>query len=446
MKFSKKSLLSLIQENLNEMPMDFDTQDRPHNDIQSKLAQNDTPLTKVPLPKTGEEPNKNFQELLASERYKQVLEKLRQYTGHNVPLTGENNITPLIQQMMLAHNDIVRTEYEHREELEKLAIDLVVNELSIPEGSFQFDVKIVGLGEIDVDNFNREDQNGENQNGENQNQPEVDLGLDVEIDLMNNLEQLNLEKAKRRLINSIIQGASKRGHYMYHMVSEKLRELTGSDRLLNNYGILMSINDSLYWQMGDENMKSLMGQGGVGGKEEVDRNTDPPTIRVRAINFPICIHEIIKGILEVFAIQGQPEDQDLFQKVMESEDTLEKEVWDLRLGPVIWDRIREQYPEEIFTDESKRELQNWLLVEIFKLPAKNFLVLLKEVISGSDSGKQLLNEIFQGIESLLQNEEYQTAMEQFDNDLNDITENTNDDDLGDFLRDLGIDLSDDDDE
>ena len=63
MELSKKKLLSLIKENINEMAMDFDTQDRPNSDLQNKLQQGDTPLTKVPLPKTGEEPNKNFQEL-----------------------------------------------------------------------------------------------------------------------------------------------------------------------------------------------------------------------------------------------------------------------------------------------------------------------------------------------------------------------------------------------
>ena len=60
MEFTKKNLLSLIQENLNEMPMDFDTQDRPDQGLQNKLSTGDTPLRKVPLPSTGQEPNKNF--------------------------------------------------------------------------------------------------------------------------------------------------------------------------------------------------------------------------------------------------------------------------------------------------------------------------------------------------------------------------------------------------
>jgi len=72
MQISKKNLLSLIENNIKEMAMDFDTPDRPDQGVQDKLSQGDTPMKKVPLPTTGEEPNKNFQEVLASERYKQV--------------------------------------------------------------------------------------------------------------------------------------------------------------------------------------------------------------------------------------------------------------------------------------------------------------------------------------------------------------------------------------
>lgn len=204
MKLSKKNLLHLIQENLNEMPMDFDSQDRPHQDIQNKLASGDTPIKKVPLPKTGQEPNKNFQELLASERYKQVVNKVRQYTGVQTPMVGEGGIGQLAQMMMNAHNMIVQTEREHRAELEKLAIELVMKEMGIPEGSVQFDAKIVGMGEVDLSDFNRDQQGDENPE-------EVDTEeVEIEQDLMQDLESFDLERAKRRLINSMIQGSSKK--------------------------------------------------------------------------------------------------------------------------------------------------------------------------------------------------------------------------------------------
>ncbi len=436
MEFSKKDLLSLVKENINETPMDFDTQDRPSREIERTLSHGDTPLKKIPLPKTGEEPNKNFQELLASERYKQVVNRFREYTGIETPLIGDNipNLKPLANMMMGAHNYIVQTENAHREELEKLAIELVMREMSIPEGALQFDAKIVGVGEIDTQDFNKEME---------QEQPNIEP-VDIEKDLMDDLETLNLEKAKRRLINNMIQGASKKGHYMYHYVADKIREITGSDQLINQYGILMSINDTLYWQLSDENMKAMAGGGGevtFAGKESVER-TDPPTIIVRAVNFPALVHELIKGIMEVFAIQGRPQDEEGneedFGDIEGSEDTLEKEVWDLRLGPAIWDRIRKVFPEEIMVDENKTELQNYLLVEIFKLPAKEFLVFMREVLSGSESGKRLMNQLLQGVDQMFKDQDYQNAVKIFQDDLEDMTDNTDDGDLDDFLGSIGI--------
>jgi hypothetical protein len=442
MEFSKKDLLSLLKEDITEMPMDFDTQDRPDQELQGKLAQGDTPLKKVPFPQTGDE-NKNFQELLASERYRQVVAKVREYTGIETPMVGQQGVMPLAQMMMTAHNQIIQAESAHKEELQQLAIELVMKEMSIPEGAINYDAKIVGMGEINTDDFNREmDQQEENI------EP-----VDVEEDLADDLGTLNLEKAKRRLINSMIQGASKKGHYMYHYVADKIREITGSESLINQYGVLMSVNDTLYWQLSDDTMKAMMGGGGgggsVGGKERVDRNTNPPTIYAEGLNFPILVHELIKGTLELFAIQGRPTDAEgnedpRYAEVEQSEDTLEKEVWDLRLGPAIWERVRRQFPDEILLDENKLELQNYLFVEIVKLPAKNFLVFMKEVVSGSENGKRLMDELMQGVDQMFKNQDYQNAMDAFNNDLNNITDDTDDDDLGGFLDGLGIRLSDDD--
>jgi hypothetical protein len=447
MKLSKKNLLYLIQENLNEMQMDFDTQDRPHQDIQNKLASGDTPIKKVPLPKTGNEPNSNFQELLASERYKQVINKVRQYTGVEAPMVGERgSIGQLSQMMMDAHNSIVQTEREHRGQLEQLAIELVMKEMGIPEGSVQFDAKIIGMGEVDMSDFNREEQNQENpEEVETEDQEEE---FNIEQNLMQDLETLDLERAKRRLINSMVQGSSKKGHYMYQLVPQKIQQITGSQELINQYGVLMSINDTLYWQLSDDMMQMMMGggAGAVGGSEEVERDTDPPTIKARAINFPILVHELIKGMMELFSHQGEPEDKDLFQQVMQHEDTLEKEMWDLRLGPAIWDRIRNQFPEDILTDENKVEIQNYLLVEIFKLPARRFLTLMKEVISGSETGKRLLQQIVNAINQTLNDQNYEETMAQFNDELETIESETEEDDFKNFFNSLGIDLSDDNEE
>jgi hypothetical protein len=157
-------------------------------------------------------------------------------------------------------------------------------------------------------------------------------------------------------------------------------------------------------------------------------------INKKQINRFLCIK-----LVELFALQGRPDED--FEDVESSEDTLEKEMWDLRLGPAIWDRIRNQFPEDVLTDENKVELQNYLITEIFKLPAKNFLVFMREVISGSQKGKRLMGELMDGIEKMFNDEEYESAVQSFQNDLDDITDETDDDDLKDFLGGLGIDMS-----
>jgi hypothetical protein len=78
MKLTKKALLLRLSENLNEMPMTFDTPDsRPNPDVERDLANKDHTFKKVNFPKDVEQPHSNFEELLASKRYKQIVDNVR---------------------------------------------------------------------------------------------------------------------------------------------------------------------------------------------------------------------------------------------------------------------------------------------------------------------------------------------------------------------------------
>jgi hypothetical protein len=452
MKISKKTFLSLIKENITEMAMDFDPNmpERPHTDVQQKLATGDTPIKKVPLPKTGREgdaPSHNYQELLASQRYKQVIEKLRG-AGVEAPVTQISSMqdamnSPIVTIMGNAHANIVNLESEHRIELAQLAVDLVTKVWQIPEGMCQWDVQIINQRQMDT-NFP-------------QDQPEEENPEEVEDteEIINDLAKLNLERAKRRFINLIVQGASKRGHYMYQMVPDELeRILPGQgNELMYNYAILMSTNDTLYWQMGEQMMG--MQKGSVGGREEVDRQTDPPTIKVRAVNFPIAVHECIKGWLELVATKGEKAgnalDQERYMQAKSMEDTIDKELWDLRLGPAIWDKVLERIPVELVTDKNTYGYQNFLLMEIFSLPAKKMLVLLKEVVAQTPVGDRLLNELIDAIKENMNqynqdmvSHEANEALGIFNDDLDEVADETDEDELKDILGSMGIGLSDDD--
>ena len=261
MHITKQNLLSLLKQNLNEMAMDFDSADRPHSDVTSKLTTGDTPIKKVPLPNTGREPNQNFQELLASERYREVIRNVRRYTGVQDTLNSDPN-RRLLVMMMDAHNKIIEIERQHKEELVNLAIELVTTEMGFSEDDVNFKVQLIDTNQIDTDNFERYEPNEENpeevnpndhedEDDDDEQQPQQSQNINQEEELFFSLERLNLERARQRLLNAIMQGASKRGHFMYHIVEDRLRQITGSDQLINLYGIMMSINDTNYWQFGD---------------------------------------------------------------------------------------------------------------------------------------------------------------------------------------------------
>jgi len=433
MRLTNKSITRSIKKNLREMAMDKPPGADPDPGIEDKLSRGETPFDKVDFPEPeGGGPETNFEEILASARYKDVVEKVRQYTGREVSVQGMEGLMPLQHMMLQSYQNIAATERQHRAELEQLAIEVVMEEMKIPEGSFQWDVKIVGMGEVDMSQMKMGDDEQDDEEG-------GDDGIANEIEIAVDLEQLDLEKAKRRLINSIVQGSSINGYYMYHNVADRIQQITGSDSIIRDYGIMMSINDLNYWQAPDQTLDAAMRGGGAAGSEEIDPDTDPPTIKARGVNFPALVHELIKGVMEVFSIKGLPQDGATHKKVVETEDLLEKEVWDLRLGPSIWNRLRATFPEDILVDENKQELQNYLLVAIFKLEARDFLVFMKEILSGSERGQNMVNQLVEGVRASLNPEEDNTAdIVELQNEVQEAGEETTDDELNEYLREIGI--------
>lgn len=283
-------------------------------------------------------------------------------------------------------------ETPHRVELTNLAVELVKRQFAIPDGVLEFDAKIVGGPEdIGGEDFEH-DEEGE----ENPEEPDIDTEDEFEPD---DDELTKLEKSKRRLVNATLQGASRVGQYMFHMAEDQLDEILGRGDASNLYGKMMSLNDLSYWLFPDELVKQSSKSGGKAGDEKVDRNTEPPTIYARGINFPTLLHELIKGLMEFFALQPQGEEGDNYYDRVRSEDTITKEDWDLRLGVAIWARLRSLIPTELHMEE-KVELQNYILNHIFNLPAKQYLLLMRDVMGKTQNGKRIIEKIAKDMQRL----------------------------------------------
>ena len=338
--------------------------------------------------------------------------------------------------MMRAVQTLFQIQDNNKEYLENLAVDLVRKEMGVRPDQLQYDAKLVGMGQIDMGGFSKEGEEPEEEDIEQNFQQQEE---DVE-DFITAFERFDIEKAKRRFINALIQGSSKKGHYMFELVRDELDRI--DPRLLNLYGIVMSVNDLMYWVLPDEMMDMMMSQSGVGGKEEVDIETDPPTVRARGLFFPILIHELIKGTMEVLGTQGLPDDPKQAEMVMASTDTLANEVWDLRLGPVIWEKFLTAYPERLF-DEDKKFIQSYLFARFSALSSEEFFNLAKMILRGDAKATSILDKMVTEIVNHLNEVHSDDDEDSSDYDTDDDGEDGPDDlsDLDDFLGSLGIDRS-----
>jgi hypothetical protein len=409
--------------------IEYSGSERMNPDLERKLKLQQTTLSKNPaFPDVDKDGTPdNFEELVASKRFKDVVEKVKRYTGMQ-EITGQNAFMQLQRALMGAVQKVLQIESQNKDYLEKLAVKLVKDEMGITD-QFQFDAKLVPMGGIDQSRFQKQGEEPEEEEIEAQFGQQAEQDLE---DFMSAMEKFDREKAKRRFINALIQGSSKKGHYMFELSRESLNKINPD--LVSLYGTLMSINDLIYWLMPDESVMMMAGnEQSMAGKEEIDDQTDPPTIKARGVFFPVLLHELIKGVMEVFGTHGLPDDPKSQQMIMGSTDTLPNEIWDLRLGPVIWEKFLQAYPIELF-DDDKKHIQHYLFARFSALETEEFFNVAKKILSGSPEGQKFIKDMVNDIVSDLKKQDLEDSLGSYGDDDDD----DDDDGLDDFLGGLGI--------
>ena len=408
----ERSLLTEIKSSLREAPIDYEGPERMEPGIERKITSKQTPYHEHPAMPSGD---KDFIEVVSSKRFKDSVDKVRRYLGNTTPLQGRNPLMNLMGMVMGGLREVSRIESQNKEYLENLAIDLVKKELGIPKGSLQFDAKLVHGGMGAAEGMRTEPQEPEEEEVEDAFKEAEEHTEDL-LNFADAFEQFNLEKAKRRFINSLIQGAAFKGGHMYVLVGEELNRL--DPQLLNLYGVTQSLMEHMYWIYPD--MEGMAGSGGGQmGQSEIDEETDPPTVKARAATFPLLIHELVKGVYEVFGTHGLPDDPKQQELVMNAEDTLPAEIWDSRLGPIFWEKFVATYPSELFEDDMKH-IQHYLFMRFSKLDAKEFFRVAKLILNGDPQGTQFIQKMVDEIVKDLKKQDYEDSMPDGDDNLDDI--------------------------
>ena len=412
------------------------TPERMDPNLERKLASPEGLYAQNPAMKKG---TADVQRLV-SKRFQKVADKLREVTGIQ-DLSSKQVQGMVYQEMMRKLPNIMRIESQHRDELIELAKEASLDEAEVPADWYQIEAT---LGMPDTDNFRFEPEDDEEDEDEKE-EPLEFPSFDVE-DLTDE-EILELEKHKRNIINALIQGAAKKGHYLFQKPEVKSRLDAIDPSLYGDYLGIMAINDFLYFSM--EQMIEMMSQTGQGvaGKVELgdaDEDEDgeegesqsDTKIMATGMIFPILCHEIIKGLEEAKGRHGLPKEPGLRQKVQGQTDILSNEPMQLRIGPEIVEKLRFALPDKMYDQENKG-LINWFHILLYQIPAQEFLEIIGNAISEDSSKVKKATSKFEEImkEAIQMKEEFENYKEEENIDSDD---ENDDDGLDDFLSGLGI--------
>lgn len=278
-----------------------------------------------------------------------------------------------------------RLEEPIRENLEKICCNTVVKLFSIPQDSLKISCHLVGeISSTKAFHI----------------KPDTDE--DYEYDAVEDIEHYDSDTNKRRIINALSYGAAKN-------IAEQSRKLWVNEvfeldeELPHLYSQIMKINDYLVFTNNIKIEDKSHKQGGfvetfLTGENEISK------IEATGVIFPILLQETIRGIMEMLASFGLPDDKDTARRIINCADALENDPWNMRFGPVMWDRIVAAVPK------FQTENLPYFYKTLCELRVEDFSLLMKELFAGTKNGKA-------EIEKIYSESKYNSEYDQFKQDL-----------------------------
>ena len=380
-KIAEKALLkSLNKTKLNEgVVYGENISERMHPQLEKELAERKHSLGIHPAIPEGDE--NNFEQKIMGKRFSEVVNRYKRAFD-----VDEIDTSTLMMEMMPMVHETMALESKHKKALEELAEKMIREEYDMPEDVVE--IKASLSPNIVLEGTKK-----------NPTPKSSDYQFENHDDMVNAKEEVY----KRRFLNAMIQGAAKKTNHMFHMVDDELTDM--DPRLLNRYSKVMSAADYMYYVI------PKMDNGTSGGVVKVTFPTaenPKAVIEAEAMIFPVLIHELVKGVMELLSAHGLPKDKKLGDYVIDKADFLAAEPWDMRMGPALWDRFTDCIDADDF------HLKHQLYMELASKPVNEFNGCMREIMAGTNKGKKIVKETMGTIKRELQEEEFNNAM----NELN----------------------------
>jgi hypothetical protein len=284
-------------------------------------------------------------------------------------------------------------ESKHKKALEDLAVKMIRDEYNISEDVVEINVELTN--DIDIYGTKKEP---------------LPITVDVEFENHKEIKLATDHVYKRRFLNAMTQGAAKKSSHMFHMVSRELSKM--NPRLLPNYSKLMAIADYTYFIV--PNMSDVseinddgIGQSVTGGIVRVTLPTEQNPkciIDVQAMVFPVLIHELVKGVMEILSSHGLPVDDEIAKYVIGKADFLAAEPWDMLLGPALWEKFT------TLIDTKDFDIKHNIYSRLVGLPIYDFNKNMREIMAGTKLGRNIISDIAKECRENIKKDDYRDEM------------------------------------
>ena len=324
-----------------------------------------------------------YLEIITSESYKQNIKRVSYYLGISVSEIQAKfpNYPTMVMLAIKALNDIKRAESGMKQQLEKIAVDVV---LDLPENKFikklveDEDIIIdAKLGNADLTKAVTTDKMDE----EMPNGLTVAENLNIQLNTM--LGDKTEGKLRRTLANYMTQGDAVNKLFLFNNVSDKLDEL--SPNLSKKYGVLAAITQIGYYLTPDFPITSDIVSMAAVGSEQVIPTGEKYTIKARAMTFPYLVHELVKGIGDYISMDVASQEE------LDTE-TMDDEIKQIMAGPALELKLRKLIPAD------KIEYLPIIKKLFYKLPIET----IRDILLGGMKGQNYMNDLVKKAEESME--------------------------------------------
>lgn len=291
-------------------------------------------------------PHKNYIKRIDSKRFSLDLNKVYNYKPELLAIKEFIRCVELFQSRNTGislqdaacripgvQNLIIKAESPHKQKLEELAINTIREIYKVPG---YVDMKAFIQPRLSLDT-------------EQDHNPDSFLGLTLEQ--KNNMRD---EICKREILSGLCHGSSMHvWKGIYHLVSDELNNISSDLKELYDY-YTSTIGIAIWLINPDQFQESIVsGNQITQGFNELKFDKEKGfggQIQAKAINFPVLLHELNKGVIDWLISGAIPKEysEEELKYYYSKSDTYENELWHYTLSPSLWSGLLDaaQVPNE----------------------------------------------------------------------------------------------------